>query len=411
MQQLIEDAVLDDFEAFVRGDRTVDRHAVFARCRAEAPVFRSEALDAWVVTRHADVREVIGDEDRFQTLREGPGAPVYGPSVLQWRGREHQRKGGIVAKRLRSPRAVREFDAFVAATADRLADDVVARSGPVDLKAEYAMWLPLLAIGELMAVEGADRFRDWYHDISAGGVSSIGHPETRARAFDALDELWAFLDPIIAERRRDPGDDLLSDLCTATYDDEPLPVAEIRSMAAFLLTAGVETTERALSSLLVHLFTTPSDWHALRADPSLVVPAIAESLRFLPPVQGLTRLAIDDVELHGVEIPAGDRFLALIASANRDDEVFEDPRSFRLDRFADDAERQFTNAGQILPFGAGRHHCTGSQLARLEMLHGLRALLARVESADFAVGGPPPPEGFLLVSPGSVEVTLRTGAR
>lgn len=407
MSSLIDDAVLDDFERFVRSDPTIDRHSVFERCRADAPIFHSDALGAWVVTRHADVKTVLADEERFSTLREGPGAPVYGNAVLQWRGREHQKKGGIVAKRLRSPRAVSDFDGFVAGTCNRLVSELVRRDGPVDLKTEYAMWIPLLVIGELMDIDGAEQFRHWYHDISAGGVSSIGHPEKRERAFEALAELWAFLDPIIAARREDPGDDLLSDLCTATYDDQPLPVEQIRAMTAFLLTAGVETTERALSSLLAHLFDTPDDWAALKADPSLITGALAESLRIFPPVQGTTRLAVTDVEVHGVQIPEGSRFLALIASANRDETVFDQPHTFRLDRFGDEADRQFTNAGSILPFGAGRHHCTGSQLARIEMLHGLRALLEQVDGADFVGGSRPSPDGFLLVSPAAVDVTLR----
>lgn len=400
-------AVLDDFERFVAGHPRVDRHATFEACRADHPLFFSPGLDAWVVTRHEDVRTVLADEERFSTIREGPGAPVYGDSVLQWRGREHQKKGGIVAKRLRSSRAVAEFDDFVARTCDAMAADLVARDGPVDLKADYATWIPLLVIGELMAISGAERFREWYHDISAGGVSSIGHPEKRARAFEALHQLWDFLDPIITARRADPGDDLLSDLCTATYDGAPLPVSQIRALTGFLLTAGVETAERALSSLLVHLFSHPEQWAALQDDPSLITPALAESLRIFPPVHGTTRITLTEVELHGVEIAEGARFVPLIASANRDESLFEDPHTFHLDRFADDAERQFTNAGRILPFGAGRHHCTGSQLARIEMLHGVRALTERVTGATFVDGAPPQPQGFLLVSPDRVDVTLK----
>ncbi len=403
---LIDDAALARFEGFVAGDPRVDRFEVFAHCRRFAPVFRSPALDAWVLTRHADVRGVLADEERFATLSGGPGAPVYGPAILQWRGREHQRKGGIVAARLRSGRAVATFDNFVADTCTRLAGELVQRDGVVELKTEYSMWIPLLVIGELMAIEGAEKFRDWYHDISAGGVSSIGHPEKRERAFEALGKLSAFLEPIISDRREHPGDDLLSDLCTATYDGEPLPFEQIRAMAAFLLTAGVETTERGLSSLFAHLFADPERWRRLRAERHLLTSVLAETLRVHPPVHGVTRRALTDVEIGGVPIAKGERLLVLIASANRDEEVFEAPDEFRFERFAADAERQFTNAGSILPFGAGRHHCTGSQLARIEMLHGVAALLDRVEHAEFADGATPVHDGFLLRSPVAVPVVL-----
>jgi len=395
----------DELDAFVRGDERIDRHQLFERLRHDAPVIHNEQLGAWVVSRYEDVKGILADEDRFATLREGPGAPVYGPAMLQWRGREHQKKGGIVARRLRSKKAVGEADDFVHGVARDLAEKLVARDGPVDLKTDYAMWIPLLVIGELLDVDGAERFRDWYHDISAGGVSSIGHPEKRERAFEALAQLGDFLDPIITERRESPGDDLLSDLCTATYDDEPLPFEQIRAMTAFLLTAGVETTERALSSLFVYLFREPSRWQELRERPEMVTAACAETLRVFPPVHAVTRMALEDVEVQGVTIHEGDRLVPLLASGNRDETVFDDPHTFRLDRFADDAERQFTNAGYTLPFGAGRHHCTGSQLARIEMVHGIDELLTRIRSASF-VGEVPRPEGFLLVSPGAVPVTL-----
>ncbi len=407
MSSLATPPAMEDFERFAADDPTVDRHELFERCRHDAPLFFSPRLDAWVLSRYADVKAVLADEAGFSTLREGPGAPVYGPSILQWSGREHQKKGGIVARRLRSPRAVASFDDFVADTAARIADQVVAAEGSVDLKAEYAMWIPLLAIGELLGVEGAERFREWYDDIAAGGVSSIGHPEKRARAFEAVGELKEFLDPLIAQRRTDPGDDLLSDLCTATYDDQPLPVEQILAFTAFLLTAGVETTERALSSLFVHLFSDPARWQALRDDPDLVGAVIAETLRIFPPVHGLTRLANEDVELHGTHIAAGSRLVVLLASANRDEEVFADPHEFSFDRFAEAPEREFTNAGTILPFGAGRHHCTGSQLARTELLHGVSALVERVAGATFVGDTPPVPEGFLLVSPSRVDVTIQ----
>lgn len=394
-----------DFDRFVAGDAAVERYALFKACREGAPVFRSAALNAWVVARYDDVKAVIGDESRFETLREGPGTPIYGDAILQWRGREHQKKGGVVAKRLRSPRAVASFDDFIRRTAERLAGEVAAKDGVVDLKAEYAMWIPLLAIGELLAIEGAGAFRSWYHHISAAGVSSIGHPEKRERGFEALAELGAFLEPILVERRAAPGDDLLSDLVTLTYDGQPLSDGSIRAMTAFLLTAGVETTERALSSLFKHLFSDPARWERFREVPELVESVSAETLRVFPPVQGLTRRAAADTELQGVAIAEGDLLVPLIASANRDADVFEDPDTFVFDRFADDAGRQFTNAGTILPFGAGRHHCAGSQLARMEMLHALTELLARVATGRFA-DGVPEDEGFLLRSPGRVPVVL-----
>ncbi len=403
---LIDGALLERFAGYVTGDPTVDRYEVFARCRAEAPIFWSDAVGAWVLTRHADVKMALSDEVHFRPLHDGPGASMYGPALLQWEGREHQKKGGIVARRLRSPRAVATFDAFVKATCERLADDLVSRDGVVDLKREYGMWIPLLVIGELLDVEGAERFRDWYSDIAGGGVSSLGNPHLREKAMVAIAGLRDFLEPIITARREQPGDDLLSDLCTATYDDEPLPVSQIVATTAFLLTAGVETTERAMSSLFAHLFAHPDDWRDLRDHPELVTSTVAESLRFYPPMGGLARQALQDVELHGTRVAAGDKLLVLLASANREEALFDEPDTFRLDRFADDADRQFTNASAILPFGAGRHHCTGAQVARVELVHGIAVMLERVAWGEFPNGEVPQHEGFLLRSPNAVPVIL-----
>ena len=398
--------LLDDFEAFVAGDESVERHALFERCREQAPMFRSPSLDAWVLTRYTDVLAALQDELRFSTLREGPGAPPYGNSVLQWRGREHQRKGGVIGKSLRTPAAVRRIDAYVADLARVLADELPFDGRPVDLKKHYAMWIPLQVIADLMGVDQPERFRPWYEDIAAGSVNSIGHPERRERAFEALGELGDFLEPLITERRADPGEDLLSELCAVVYEDEPLPFEQIRATAAFLLTAGVETTERALSSMLRHLFTHEEQWQRLREEHGLVTSAVAETLRVYPPVHGATRIALEDTEFAGNAVAKGDRFLLVLASANRDSDVFEDPHTFRLDRWRSNADRQFTAAGNILPFGAGRHYCMGSQLARVEMVHGVEALLDRVASARFASGSPPVDEGFILRSPAAVEVVL-----
>jgi pulcherriminic acid synthase len=399
----------EGFNAVVAGDPSVDRHVVYARLRERRPIFFSEALDAWVLTRYDDVRNVLSDEDNFLNLVKGRGAPIYGRSLLQWRGREHNKKAGPVVRRIRSPRAFKEgLDEMVhrvtVSVADRLPMDV-----PLDLKQSYTMWMPLLVITELLDIHEGQRFRNWYHAIAQGGVTSISKPELQEGAFEALAALRELLVPIVEERRRNPGSDLVSDLATAEYDGEPFPFDEIVATVGFLLTAGVETTERVLASLFRHYALEPEQWEALRArrdDAEFVLSTCAEALRYFPPVHGLTRGAANEVELHGVTLHPGDRVVAFLVSANRDEEHFDRSGEFDPERWMGCAERQFVAGGKILPFGVGRHHCAGSRLAGAEMQHGIRELADRVSRIE-PDGELPPAEGLMLNSPMRLPVTLR----
>lgn len=403
--------ILDAFHAVVAGDPAVDRDALFTRCRADAPIFFSDPLDAWVLTRYDDVRAVLED-DAYRTLTDGPGAPIFGRSMLQWEGVEHNKKRGPVVKRIRSPRAIREaIDGKVAEIARRTADRLPAGE-PVDLRADYAMWIPLLVITELLDVHEASKFRSWYDAIAKGGISSISNPALRDAGFEALDRLRELVAPIVEERRLHPGSDMISDLATATYDGKPFPTEEIIATVAFLLTAGIETVERALTSLLRHLALDREEWKRLRMqieDVEYVLSVSAESLRVYPPVQGTIRRATHSAAFHGATVSPGDKLIVLIASANRDEEKFDDASAFEAERFRDNPDRQFTNAGDVLPFGAGRHHCAGSRLAGTEMVHSLQQLVTRTAWME-PVGPLPPGEGLLLHSPPSLPVVLHASA-
>jgi pulcherriminic acid synthase len=391
----------------VRGASAVDRHEMFARCRADAPVFFSDALGSWVLSRYGDVRAVLEDETRFRALVDEPGASLQ-RSFLQMTGREHSKKAGTVARRIRAPRAFTEgLEEAIRGISRRQAEQLPMGTA-VDVKRDYAMWIPLLVITELTDVPEAGRFRDWYQRIASGGVASLANPADRSSGLEAVREVREFLKPIIAERRDSDAGDLVSTLAASTYDGEPLSDEEIVSTVTFLLTAGVETTERALASLLRHLLLNPDQWSALAAaheDRSFVAGLSAEAVRYFPPVQLLTRRSTEAVAFHGSEIPAGDRLALLLASANRDEDEFVDAERFDPRRFGDHGERQFATASRIMPFGAGRHHCTGSRLAASEMINAMTEFCRRVARIE-PVGEPPPAKGFMLRSPSSVPMIL-----
>ena len=218
----VENEIVAGFDALLGGAGDAERDAFFARCRAEAPIFFSEALGAWVLARYDDVRAVLEDHS-YLTLTDGPGSPIYGRSMLQWEGVEHNKKSGPVVKRIRSPRAIREsIDGKVLEIATRTADDLPLEE-PVDLRADYVMLVPLLVITELLDIHEAGKFRSMYDAIMKGGISSIADPSLRVAAFEALDSLREIVAPIVEERRLRPGSDMISDLATASYEGQPYP--------------------------------------------------------------------------------------------------------------------------------------------------------------------------------------------
>jgi cytochrome P450 len=246
-----------------------------------------------------------------------------------------------------------------------------------------------------------------YDTIVAAGASNLrGDPNVQRRGEEARAELFAFVTPLIEERRDNPGDDLLSALCSTEYEGVRLSDDEIRSFCSFLLAAGVETTDRALANLLKLLWLKPELWTLLGQQRDLLKSACAEGLRFAPPVHAISRGVRGDVELSDRAMREGERVVVVMAAANRDPEVFDEPDYFDVARFADNPDREFGAKAQILSFGYGTHMCTGSQLAKLEMVESLHLLLDRFAGAEFA-DGVPDDRGYVLRSPAELPVILR----
>jgi cytochrome P450 len=397
----------DQFTDLLRGG-PADPYPLYSRLREGAPIFHSDATGGWVVSRRDDVARVLEDEGHFGPLQSGAGSSrIHGRVILHMSGTEHRKKRALLSHRLRSPRLLADVWAGRVRTLTTELLDAIDFGSVVDLKPALTTPLPLQITAELMGIPEAPRFRTWYDTIVAAGASNLtGDPEVLRRGEEARAELFAFLRPVIAQRRRDPGDDLLSDLCTFEYEGEPLHDDEILGFCSFLLAAGVETTDRSLSSMLKLLFMRRDVWEGLRADRDSIAAACAEILRWAPPVHGVSRGVLASTELAGRPVEAGDRVFVLIASANRDPEHFADAEEFKADRFSENPHREFTPKASILPFGAGRHHCTGSLLAKLEMEEAINQLLDRVAWAEFD-GDPPDDVGYVLRSPRHVRVTLQ----
>lgn len=401
-------AAIQEQFAGLLGGGPADTGSFYARARAEAPVFWSDATEGWVAAKREDVMRVLTDENHFVPLSAGAGSSAsHGRTILHMSGEEHRKKLAPIALRIRRPASLNgEIGDLIEELTTGLMDEI-GDGGSLDLKEALTTPMPLIVTARIMGLPDAPKFRDWYYAIVAAGASNLrGDPEVAARGIAARQSLSEWLTPLIEERRQAPGDDLLSDLCTLIWDGRVMDVDEVVSFCSFILAAGVETTDRALSSLLKYLIANPTEWRRLEADRDLISAACAEILRWAPPVHGVSRGVKADTTLAGIDLRAGDRVLALLASANRDEDYFADPESFVMDRFRENPKKEFTPKASIMPFGAGTHHCTGSLLALQEMTVALNLLLDRVEHIEFE-SGVPEDVGYVLRSPTALPVRLQ----
>ncbi|RMI36261.1 cytochrome P450 [Actinomadura harenae] len=389
-----------------------DPYPLYRRLREEFPVVRDEPLDAWLVSRYADVKMGLSDP-RFTSRNYGwQLAPMFGRTVLQMEGREHAAHRSFLTPAFRG-RALTWLRAAVERTTADLVDGLVARARrgerELDLVEGFCHRLPIAVVVTALGLPVADAplFQDWYQ----AGFSYLSNyrqdPATLERGMSARDELYAYLAPYVARRRIAPGRDLLSVLCTAEVEGAPLPDDMVLGFCGMLLGAGGESTDKGMRSLLANLLDHPGQLAAMRAAPDGLASAWVETLRRDPPVQVVLRQTEEAVDLPSGRVPGGATVACLVGAAGRDPERFPDPDRFDPSRLADDPDRQFTAAAGHLAFGAGRHFCLGSQLARAEAEVGIRALLEAFPRMRWADGFRPQYGGLLTRAPERLMVALR----
>jgi cytochrome P450 len=346
---------------------------------AVQPLTLGNGVSAWLVTGIEEARTVLADvrfsSDRVRhpdaTAPNQPAEPVESRAdgmFVFMDPPEHTRlrrllTGQFTVRRMKALEShIREI------AADRI-DAMLAAGTEADLVPAYALPLPSLVICELLGVDYADRAE--FQHRTATALNSATPDDERARA---AGELFAFIRELVATKRAEPGDDLLSGL---VHDaDPPLTDAQLTDMAVVLLGAGHETTANMLGLSTFALLENPEQLAALRADPDLLDSAIEELLRYLSIIQmGVSRVATEDITVAGVAIPAGSTVIIATPEVNRDPRHWDDP-----DRL--DVLRPRTSH---LAFGHGIHQCLGQQLARVEMRVGLAELLARLPNLRLAV--------------------------
>lgn len=393
-----------------------DPHALYTVLRAEHPVHYDASIDGWLVTRHADVGACYRDPVFTTKNYEWQLQPVFGRGLLQMDGREHARKRALVTPHFRGP-GVKRWDAVIASNAARLVEGLVSArveklteglTGEIDLCKEFANELPISVIADVLGLPDTDipQFFAWYTAM-IGFLSNLAKdPHVAAAGVQAKKELDEYLTPLVVERRANPGEDLISAMCTAVVDGESLDDEEVRTHVTQLLVAGAETTDKSIGNLFAHLLTDRSRWEEVLADRSLVVPAIAETLRFTPPSQMNARVLSEDVELGGQQIPAGSTVTLVIASANRDDRRFHHPDEFDLHRADLDADKAFVGGVDQFAFGSGRHFCLGAMLAKAELETTLTTFLDRFPDLRLADGFVPVEHGLKMRAVTELRVVL-----
>ncbi|WP_030200296.1 cytochrome P450 [Streptomyces sp. NRRL S-87] len=350
-----------------------DPHASYARLREAGPAHRvtgPDGLPVWVVTRYRDVRRLLADPrlslDKTHRL---PGnytgfslPPALDANLLNMDPPDHTRIRRLVSKAF-TPGRVEAMRPGVQALADGLLDAVADR-GRADLIADYAAPLPITVICDLLGVPHASRpdFRAWTDALIAPDPADPG------AARHAVAAMLAYFPQLIADKRREPGDDLLTDMIGVRDGGDRLTEDELTSLAFLILFAGYENTVQLIGTAVLALLDHPDELAALRADPARTADAVEEFARYDgPALLAIRRFPREDVELDGVRIPAGETVMLSLASANRDPERFAEP-----DRFVPDRKE-----GGHLALGHGIHYCVGAPLARLETEVAVGTLLRR----------------------------------
>jgi len=379
----------------------------YAALRKADPVHYSGAFQAWVLTRYDDCERVLRDPATFasnpnrgtsqlsqalaQQRRHFPLGTA--PTVLNSDPPVHGRLRGIV-NRAFTPRVIEGLRPRLEAIADDLLAE--ADGGAFDVVSGLAQPLPVIVIAELLGVPAADRglFRGWSNAIAAT-TSVVNSQPVLDGARAAAQGLIDYLEPLIAERRRSPREDIISLLVQAEEGGGRLSHDELLAFCILLLVAGHETTTNLIGNGVIALAAAPDQAALMRTSDDALAAGIEELLRFDSPVQAVARVAAAPAEIGGKAIPAGDTIAVLVGAANRDPDRFPDPG--RLDIMRPD--------NRHLSFGLGPHFCLGAPLARLEGVVAFGALLRRFPVLELDDG--PAPRVTTLALRGASRAALR----
>ncbi|MPZ00489.1 MAG: cytochrome P450 [Actinophytocola sp.] len=398
------EALLTDQNEGLAGD-VRDPYPELAHQRRQAPVMRVDLRaqlgmstdaelppmpDVYTVLTHDLVQRVLRDPETFSSaVYEDTMGLVMGKTILQLDPPNHRGHRNLVAQAFRPKMLERWGPAAIGETVNELIDTFADR-GHADLVREFTFPFPIKVISRILGLPEEDWLR--FFRLSVELISLTVDFE---RAVKASEALKGYFQELIDMRRAEPREDLISELVQAELDGRKLTDDEIYPFLRLLLPAGAETTFRSTGNLLYGLLTNPDQLHAVREDRALIPRAIEEAIRWEPPLLFIQRRATRDVELDGVEIPAGSNIALGMGAANRDPDRWTDPDVFDIHR----------SPQQHMSFADGPHMCLGMHLSRLETRIALNALFDRLpnlrldpDAEDVHI------HGFMFRSPMSLPV-------
>jgi len=369
-------------------------HDAWSLLRREAPVYwfdRTAGEPFWAITKYQDIVFVGKNPELFisdpmlviqaRPLVEQAFDPPK--TLIQMDPPKHGKYRKLIVKRF-TPRALQRIHSDIDRIAKEIVDELLSagNEGECDFVEKVSAPLPMAVIAWLLGVPRADwrKLFEWTNrTIGAEDPefqdTGSGSDETATRA---MTELFTYFTELIEEKKKRPADDLVTLFAHAEVDGEPLPFMDVLAWCFIIVIAGNETTRNATSGGMLALIEHQEELRRLQRDPALFKPAIEEILRWSSPIIHFARTATKDVEIRGQKIRAGERLALFYPSANRDEEVFDDPFTFRIDR----------QPNHHLAFGTGEHFCAGAHVARLELEMAYKYLVPRIEEIELAA----PPE-------------------
>jgi cytochrome P450 len=370
----------------------------FALMRENDPLCWHEQMGVWFVTRYQDVHAISRDHRRFSSDRVDAFVPPGTDEKTQAVRRfftdwmvftdppEHTRLRKLVSRAF-APRSIAMLESYTRRVVDEALDRVNGQD-QIDIIGDFGFPVPSRVIAHMLGVapDRVDDFKQWSHDIMRLPELTGDTEENLTITYRATRRLEAYFRELIAQRRAQPAEDLLSLMVQANEDDSVLSDQELMAHCALLLIAGHETTTNLIGNATLALLRNPGELARLRAQPDLSASAVEEFLRYDAPVAAIPRMAKEDVQLSGGVVAAGSVVMAVLPAANRDPAVFTDPD--RLDVGRGDPRH--------LGFGGGLHACIGAALARMETRIAMTSLLARYPRMELAVSEPSHLVGWVI---------------